>query len=107
MVLENDCLRGLAGKTRGDQCRKIHIRNVLGLDSLPILDLVHKCRLCLFGHVIRRGENSHVYRAYKEDFLGKQIHEDIDLPLLTLEKIAHDRDQDGKNVSKRNVQGSE
>ena len=67
MVFENDCLRGLAGKTRGDQCRMTYIRNFLGLDSLSILDLMQKRRLNWFGHVVRRGENSHVYRAYKED----------------------------------------
>ena len=72
MVFENDCLRGLAGKTRGDQCRMTYIRNVLGLDSLSILDLVQKRWLNWFGHVVRRGENSHVYRAYKKDFPGKR-----------------------------------
>ena len=60
---------------RGDQCRMIYIRNVLGLDSLSILDLVPtKAPSKLVGHlgVVRRGEKSLVYRAYKEDFLRKR-----------------------------------
>ena len=40
-----------------------YIRNVLGLNSLSILDLVQKGWLNWFGHVVRRGVNSHVYRA--------------------------------------------
>ena len=66
---------------------------------------MQKRRLNWFGHVVRRGENSHVYRAYKEDFPGKrprgrppnrwkdQIRKDLDLPLLTLGRIAKDRDR--------------
>ena len=77
---------------------------------------MQKRRLNWFGYVVRRAENSHVYRAYKEDFPGKRprgrppnrwkVRKDLDLPLLTLERIAQDRDR-WKNVSKRNVQGSE
>ena len=90
-----------------------YIRKVLGLDSLSVLDLVQKRRLNWFGDVVRRGEKNHVYRAYKEDFSGKgprrrppnrwkdQIRKDLDLPLLSLERIAKDRDQWKKCVKKK------
>ena len=35
MVFENNCLRGLAGKTRGDKCRMTYLRNVLSLGPNP------------------------------------------------------------------------
>ena len=102
MVFENDCLRGLAGKTQGDQCRKTYSRIVLGLDSLSILNLVKKCRLNWFGHVVKRGEKSHVYRTYKEDFPRKRRRgRPPNLPLLTLERIAKDRDRWKKCVKKK------
>ena len=99
----------------------IYIRNGLGLDSLSILDLVQKHRLNWFGHVVRRGENSHVYRAYKEDFSGKrprerppncwkdQIRKELDLPLLTLERIGRERERWKICVKKKSarVQGFE
>ena len=61
----------------------------------------------------------YLQRAHKRDFPGKrprgrppnrwkdQIRKDLDLPLLTLGRIAKDRDRWKKNVLKRNVQGSE
>ena len=67
----------------------------------------------LVGHVVRRGENSHVYRSYKEEFLGKrpsgtrqkrwadQIRQGMNLPLITIERTdATDRDRWQKCVIK-------
>ena len=60
-------------------------------------------RLSWFGHVVRRPEDSYVYKAYKDDFTqarprgrppkrwSAQIREDTGLPLLTLERRALNR----------------
>ena len=70
-VFENDCLRAIAGKNRGDRCRLIDLWKLLGLKR-RIVDTVQYKRLNWFGHAVRRGSDSYVYRAYKEEFHGKK-----------------------------------
>ena len=66
--------------------------------------MIKKKRLSWFGHVIRRGEDSNVSLAYKQEFQiqrprgrppkrwSDQIRADLNLPLLTIERKASDRD---------------
>ena len=101
-VFENDCLRAIAGKNRGDRCRLIDLRKLLGLKR-RIVDTVQYKRLNWFGHAVRRGSDSYVYRAYKEEFYGKRppgrppkrwsdaVKKVMKTPLLTLERKAKDR----------------
>ena len=102
----------IAGKTRLDRCRLTDIRNRLGLKR-KIVDIVQQKRLNWFGHVNRRGADSYVYRAYKEEFHGKRppgrppkrwtdmIKRDMQIPLLTLERNARDRVRWRNDVSKK------
>jgi len=101
-VFENDCMRAIAGKTRRDRVKIDVLRKQLGIE-IHIVDKIRKRRLNWFGHVVRRGENSYVYRSYKDCFPGKrkpgrppkrwsdQIRQDMGLPLLTTERNAKDR----------------
>jgi hypothetical protein len=112
LVFENDCLRTMVGKTRIDRCKLLDIRKNLGI-KCSIVDMIQKRRLTWFGHVVRRGEDSHAYRSYKEDFPGKrptgrppkrwadQIRQEMNLPLRTLERTAKDRDRWKKCVSRK------
>ena len=103
-VFENNCLRAMAGKSIRDRIKMENIRKQLGV-KVNILNLIKRRRLNWFGHVNRKGENSYVYRAYKDNFKDKrphgrppkrwadQIREDTGLPLLTAEKYAKDRNR--------------
>ena len=103
-VFENNCLRAMAGKCVRDRIKMEDIRKQLGAE-VNILNLIKRRRLNWFGHVNRRGEDSYVYRAYKDNFpdkrppgrppkrWGDQIRADIGLPLLTAEKYAKDRNR--------------
>lgn len=102
LVFENDCLRAMLGKTRLDRCKMDHVRERLGVKK-KISDIIQLRRLTWFGHVIRKGEDSYVKRAYKEQFSGArprgrppkrwvdQIREDFKLPILTIERKTQDR----------------
>jgi len=62
-----------------------------------------KITVSTYGHVVRRGEESYVYRSYKQEFDGNhprgrppkqwsdQIREGLNIPLLTLERRAANR----------------
>ena len=101
-VFENDCLRAMAGKTRLDRCRMSDIRRLLCVKD-DIVNIIKRCRLTWFGHVVRRDENSFVKRSYKEVFVGKrnrgrpkkswssQVRQDVNIPLLTSECNAKDK----------------
>jgi hypothetical protein len=63
--------------------------------------------------VARKSENSYVHRVYKEEFPGKrrrgrppkrwsdQIRKEMEIPLLTLERYAGDRDGWKSRVNKK------
>ena len=103
-VFENDCLRNMVGRNRIDRCKMKDIRRQLGVTHL-ITDVVTRRRLTWFGHVIRRGDASYVYRTYKEEFPGKRpqgrppkrwvddIRLQTKIPLLTLERKALNRNK--------------
>ena len=109
-VFENDCLRAMVGKRRIDRCSLSDIRRSLGADE-TIINMIKKRRLNWFGHVNRRGLDSNVRLAYKEQFPGKrqrgrpkkrwsdQIRE-LGIPLPTLERKAKDRDKWKEYVQK-------
>ena len=102
LVFENDCLRTMTGRRRNDRYRLNDIRAQLKYHE-NIVNMIKNRRLTWFGHVTRRGVESHVYRALKEDFPGKrpkgrppkrwtdQVRKDTNMPLLTLERMAQDR----------------
>ena len=112
LVFENDCLRTMVGKTRRDRCKLVDIRKTLGI-KCNIVDVIQKRRLNWFGHVVRRGGDSNVYRSYQESFPGKrpigrppkrwsdQIRKETGIPLKTLERTATDRDRWKKFVNKK------
>jgi len=89
-------------KTRLDRMKMSEIRDRVGLKAI-ITDVVKKRRLTWFGHVVRRGQESIVLQSYKKEFMGKrprgrppkrwmdQIRHDVELPLLTAERIAKNR----------------
>ena len=94
----------MVGKRRADRCRLTDIRAQLRYQE-NIATMIKKRQLNWFGHVVRRGEECYVYRALKEDFPGKrpkgrppkrwkdQIRMITNIPLLTLERMAQDRDR--------------
>ena len=104
LVFENDCLRSLIGKSRRDRCKLKDIRSQLKVKK-NIIEVIRKKRLLWFGHITRRGEESYVYRSYKQEFSGSrprgrppkrwsdQIRADLKMPLLTLERRAADRNR--------------
>ena len=113
-VFENDCLRAIACKTRLDRCRLADIRKKLGVKR-TIVEVIQKKRLNWFGHVARRGEDSYVYRAYKDQFKGKrptgrppkrwtdEIRKEMQTPLLTLERNAKDRERWKNDIAKKSA----
>ena len=101
-VFEMRCLRSILGTTIADRIRNTYIITRSGIRH-TIIDHIKTCRLSWFGHVVRRPEDSYVYKAYKDDFTqarprgrppkrwSAQIREDTGLPLLTLERRALNR----------------
>jgi len=98
IVFENDCLRSLLGKRRRDRCRIKDLNQ-----KQNILDKIQEKRLLWFEHVVKRGEESCVYRSYKQEFDGNRprgrppkrwsdrVRAELNIPLLTLERRAADR----------------
>ena len=101
-VRKNDCLRAIAGKSRRDRCRLIDLSKQLGLKRI-IIDTVKYKQIKRFGHVVRRGPDSFVNKAYREGFPRKRpperprkrwtdvVKKDMQTPLFTLERNAKDR----------------
>ena len=101
-VFEMRCLRSILGTTLADRIRNTDIITRSGIRH-TIIDHIKTRRLSWFGHIVRRPEDSYVYKAYKDDFTqarprgrppkrwSAQIREDTGLPLLTLERRALNR----------------
>ena len=112
LVFENNCLRSMLGKTLLDRVKIVTLRRKVGVER-NIIEIIKKRRLSWFGHVARRGEESYVYRAFKDEFPGRrprgrppkrwidQLRDDTNLPPLTLERKAKDRDLWKKFVQKK------
>ena len=94
-VFEMRCPRSILCTTLADRIRNTDIITRSGIRH-TFIDHIKTRRLSWFGHVVRRPEDSYVYKAYKDDFTqarprgrppkrwSAQIREDTGLPLLTL-----------------------
>ena len=115
-VFEMRCLRSILGTTLADRIRNTDIITRSGIRH-TIIDHIKTRRLSWFGHVVRRPEDSYVYKAYKDDFTqarsrgrppkrwSAQIREDTGLPLLTLERRALNRGRWRGDVRLVNARG--
>ena len=115
-VFEMRCLRSILGTTLADRIRNTDIITRSGIRH-TIIDHIKTRRLSWFGHVVRRPEDSYVYKAYKDDFTqarpkgrppkrwSAQIREDTGLPLLTLERRAPNRGRWRGDVRLVNARG--
>ena len=115
-VFEMRCLRSFLGTTLADRIRNTDIITRSGIRH-TIIDHIKTRRLSWFGHVVRRPEDSYVYKAYKDDFTqarprgrppkrwSAQIREDTGLPLLTLERRALNRGRWRGDVRLVNARG--
>ena len=65
-VFEMRCLRSILGTTIADRIRNTDIITRSGIRH-TIIDHIKTRRLSWFGHVVRRPEDSYVYKAYKDD----------------------------------------
>ena len=66
-VFEMRCRRSILGTTLVDRIRNTDIITRSGIRH-TIIDHIKTRRLTWFGHVVRRPEDSYVYKAYKDDF---------------------------------------
>jgi hypothetical protein len=98
------CLRAILGITILDRMRNAHIRQQLNIKD-TITEVIKRKRLQWFGHVVRRSaEQSNVYNAYENSFQNNrprgrppkrwvdQIRHDLQIPKITAERVAKDRE---------------
>ena len=100
---EMRCLRCMLGVSILSRIRNDEIRRRLGVKK-PILELIKQKRLKWFGHVVRRHNTGYVNKSYVQDFAKKrppgrpkkrwrdQVRADLNLPFVTLERVARDRE---------------
>jgi hypothetical protein len=104
-VFEMRCLRAILGITILDRMRNAHIRQQLNIKD-TITEVIKRKRLQWFGHVVRRSaEQSNVYNAYENSFQNNrprgrppkrwvdQIRHDLQIPKITAERVAKDREK--------------
>ena len=83
-------------------CVEVQLRSILHL-YIQVLPARRLRKSSLTDHIVRRGESSNVFRAYKQEFCGHRprgrsperwsnhIRVDLKVPLLTVERKAKDR----------------